>query len=248
MVTNGGNPEGLFRAAFLESGAPIPIGDITHGQGYYDFIVEQTNCTSSSDTLQCLREVPYTTLMNAINQTPNIMSYQVSKPMESALDTDPYCRAWQLPGCPEWMVYSLRLIHNSLSCKARLRIFRLSQGIVMTKELSFHFLHSILRQSIICIILASLIFSPLFSTDTQLSQYLQTYWFPTAPASAIQQLLVYYPQDPTQGSPYNTGILNQLSPQYKRIASIQGDAAWQAPRRFFLQQRSSMQKTWAFRE
>jgi acetylcholinesterase len=96
--------------------------------------------------------------------------------------------------------------------------------------------------------LASLIFSPLFSTDTQLAQYLQTYWFPTAPAAAIQQLLVYYPQDPTQGSPYNTGILNQLSSQYKRIASIQGDAAWQAPRRFFLQQRSSMQKTWAFRE
>jgi len=93
-----------------------------------------------------------------------------------------------------------------------------------------------------------LIFSPLFSTDTQLADYLQTYWFPTAPAATIQQLLVYYPQDPTQGSPYDTGTLNQLSPQFKRIASIQGDASFQGPRRFFLQQRSGMQNTWAFRE
>jgi hypothetical protein len=29
MVANGGNPEGLFRAAFMQSGSPIPAGDIT---------------------------------------------------------------------------------------------------------------------------------------------------------------------------------------------------------------------------
>jgi len=81
MVTNGGNTEGLFRAAFMESGSPIPMGDITHGQGFYDFIVDQTGCAGSSDTLQCLREVPYDLLMNAINQTPNIMSYQVNNLM-----------------------------------------------------------------------------------------------------------------------------------------------------------------------
>jgi len=93
-----------------------------------------------------------------------------------------------------------------------------------------------------------LISSPPFSTDTQLAEYLQTYWFPTAPAATIQQLLVYYPQHSTQGSPYDTGILNQLSSQFKRIASIQGDASFQGPRRFFLQQRSGIQNTWAFRE
>ena len=32
MVANGGNTEGLFRAAFMESGFPIPVGDITNGQ------------------------------------------------------------------------------------------------------------------------------------------------------------------------------------------------------------------------
>ena len=80
MITNGGNTEGLFRAAFMESGSPIPVGDITHGQGDYDLLVNQTGCTGASDTLQCLREAPYNSLMDAINQTPNsVFAYQVSR-------------------------------------------------------------------------------------------------------------------------------------------------------------------------
>ncbi|EIW81508.1 alpha beta-hydrolase [Coniophora puteana RWD-64-598 SS2] len=76
MLTNGGNTEGLFRAGFMQSGSPIPVGDITLGQQYYDFLVDQTGCASSDDTLECLRGVEYETLMDAINQTPNIFSYQ----------------------------------------------------------------------------------------------------------------------------------------------------------------------------
>jgi acetylcholinesterase len=29
MVTNGGDTEGLFRAAFMQSGSPIPISNMT---------------------------------------------------------------------------------------------------------------------------------------------------------------------------------------------------------------------------
>jgi hypothetical protein len=29
LVTNGGNPDGLFRAAFMQSGSPPSTGDIT---------------------------------------------------------------------------------------------------------------------------------------------------------------------------------------------------------------------------
>ncbi len=32
MVANDGDTEGLFRAAFMESGSPIPVGDIMNGQ------------------------------------------------------------------------------------------------------------------------------------------------------------------------------------------------------------------------
>lgn len=96
MLTNGGDTEGLFRAGFMQSGSPIPVGDITHGeiigtllssnadrclcvgQPYYDDLVTRTGCAGASDTLQCLREVPYDTLKNAMNMSPSIFAYQVS--------------------------------------------------------------------------------------------------------------------------------------------------------------------------
>lgn len=77
MLANGGNTEGLFRGAFMESGAPIPVGDITNGQKYYDALVKDTGCSGATDTLQCLRTVPYAALKAAINNSPGIFDYQV---------------------------------------------------------------------------------------------------------------------------------------------------------------------------
>ena len=77
MLTNGGNTEGLFRGAFMESGSPIPVGDITEGQAYYNTLVNLTGCSDASNTLECLRGVSYDTLMDAINTTPNLFSYMV---------------------------------------------------------------------------------------------------------------------------------------------------------------------------
>ena len=77
MVANGGNPEGLFRAAFMQSGGPIPVGDITHGQPYYDLLVAQTGCSGVNDTLQCLREVPYSKLLNVLMESPGPLVYEV---------------------------------------------------------------------------------------------------------------------------------------------------------------------------
>ena len=57
-----------------------------------------------------------------------------------------------------------------------------------------------------------------------------------------------YPADITKGSPFNTGVFNAITPQYKRFAAIQGDLVFQAPRRFFLQHRADKQPTWSFRE
>jgi carboxylesterase type B len=77
MLTNGGNTEGLFRAAFMQSGSPIPVGDITHGQQYYDALVQEVGCSSASDTLACLRTVDYADLHAAMDNSPDIFSYQV---------------------------------------------------------------------------------------------------------------------------------------------------------------------------
>ncbi|KAI0248237.1 Alpha/Beta hydrolase protein [Lactifluus subvellereus] len=59
MLANGGNTEGLFRAAFMQSGAPTP------GQRYYDDLVERCGCSSSYNILACLRMVSYTILIDA---------------------------------------------------------------------------------------------------------------------------------------------------------------------------------------
>ncbi|KAJ7464059.1 carotenoid ester lipase precursor [Mycena latifolia] len=75
MLTNNGDNEGLFRGAFMESGSPIPVGPIEHGQKYYDAIVQQTGCSGSADTLACLRTVPYAKLKAAQDASPFIFAY-----------------------------------------------------------------------------------------------------------------------------------------------------------------------------
>ena len=77
MITNGGDNEGLFRGAVMQSGGPIPVGDIERGQQYYDFMVEETGCTEHKDPLECLRRVPYTTYKKAMDRSPNMFAYQV---------------------------------------------------------------------------------------------------------------------------------------------------------------------------
>jgi hypothetical protein len=44
----------------------------------FDNLVADTGCSGASDKLQCLREVDFKTLKDAINNSPNIFSYQVS--------------------------------------------------------------------------------------------------------------------------------------------------------------------------
>jgi len=78
LVANGGNNEGLFRAAVMQSGSPPPYGDITEGQALYDTIVQETGCSGSSDTLQCLRALPFTVLKAAIDKSPGVFDFQVS--------------------------------------------------------------------------------------------------------------------------------------------------------------------------
>jgi hypothetical protein len=54
--------------------------------------------------------------------------------------------------------------------------------------------------------------------------------------------------DPSDGTPFNTSVLNEITPQYKRIAAFQGDVVFQAPRRWFLEHLSGKQKLWSYCE
>ena len=79
MLTNDGNTEDLFHGAFMQSGAPIPVGDISHGQAEYDALVNKTSCGGEQDTLACLRDVAFDVLMNAVDSSPSIVSYKVRR-------------------------------------------------------------------------------------------------------------------------------------------------------------------------
>lgn len=74
-ATYNGKP--LFRGAIMDSGSVIPANpvDCDKGQEVYDTVVKAAGCDGSSDTLTCLRELPYETFLNAANSVPGIFSY-----------------------------------------------------------------------------------------------------------------------------------------------------------------------------
>jgi len=212
MLANGGNTEGLFRGAFMESGSPIPVGDISHGQPYYDAVVSQTGCSGSADTLACLRTVPYAKLKAAINKSPGIFSYQ-----SLILAWLPRADGVFLTDNPQRLVQAGKVANIPIvsgDCDDEGTLFSLSTLNI--------------------------------TTEAQLLNYIKTIWLPGAADADLAKLAKLYPADITDGSPYDTSILNALTPQSKRIASFQGDAVFQAPRRFFLQSLSGKQNIWSF--
>lgn len=71
------NGKPLFRAGIMNSGSVIPADpvDCPKGQAVYDAVVSEAGCSSAPDTLACLRELDYTTFLNAANSVPGILSY-----------------------------------------------------------------------------------------------------------------------------------------------------------------------------
>lgn len=78
------------------------------------------------------------------------------------------------------------------------------------------------------------------STTDDLVNYLSTVVFLDAPRAKVQELVAAYPDDPSAGSPFGTGLLNNIYPQYKRLAAMQGDFVFTLTRRAFLNLTSSV--------
>ncbi|KAI0738668.1 carotenoid ester lipase precursor [Daedaleopsis nitida] len=84
------------------------------------------------------------------------------------------------------------------------------------------------------------------TTDAEFTDFLTQVWFPGASPADVSPVLALYPSDPAAGSPFNTGTANAFSPQFKRIAAVQGDWFFNAPRRQLLTRYSSTQATYTF--
>jgi hypothetical protein len=76
------------------------------------------------------------------------------------------------------------------------------------------------------------------TTTQDFEDYFNTVYWPKATQEQMARLSELYPQDPAAGSPYDTGLLNAISPQYKRISSLNGDYSFHSQRRQLLQKRT----------
>ncbi|KAH9175637.1 Alpha/Beta hydrolase protein [Lactarius sanguifluus] len=209
MLANGGNTEGLFRAAFMQSGSPTATGDITHGQKYYDDLVERIGCSSSSDTLACLRAAPYEELKATIDSS-KFRSGQLTNPESLAIAWQPRADGVFLADNPQKLVQRgkvARIPFVTGVCDDEGTIFALSASNL--------------------------------TTEADLRNYLTELFLPNATNAELDELL-------HTGSPYDTGIQNAFTPQFKCLASILGDFGFQVLRRFFLNNLSEKQNTWSF--
>lgn len=84
------------------------------------------------------------------------------------------------------------------------------------------------------------------TTDAKIVDYFQSVYWQKTPRSLIEELVNLYSTDPAEGSPYGTGIANQLGPRYKKIASMIGDYTFTAGRRTLLNVTAGRQDTWSY--
>ncbi|EGG06891.1 uncharacterized protein MELLADRAFT_63115 [Melampsora larici-populina 98AG31] len=82
-------------------------------------------------------------------------------------------------------------------------------------------------------------------TEDDVRQYFQ-YLCPKASETETTEILQLYPQDITQGSPFNTGILNAITPGYKQYAALFGDFTFQAFRRLTLRTTQSVMPSYGY--
>lgn len=86
------------------------------------------------------------------------------------------------------------------------------------------------------------------STDVHLRDFLHDYMAPEATDHELDLVLLHYPSFPPAGCPFDTGFRNNLGPQFKRIAAIQGDIVFHGPRRMMLNfNLARKEKAWSFR-
>lgn len=62
----------------MNSGAVIPATDVStpKAQAIYDKVVASSSCAGSTNSLSCLRALPYNDFQRAVTSVPGIFSYR----------------------------------------------------------------------------------------------------------------------------------------------------------------------------
>lgn len=205
LLYNGNNEyngKALFRGAIMDSGSTIPADpvDCPKGQVVYDTVVAAAGCSSSADTLDCLRNLDYTTFLNAANSVPGILSYN-----SVALSYLPRPDGSVLTKSPDVLVQS-----GQYAAVPMIIGDQEDEGTLFS------------------------LFQSNTTTTAELIDYLNDIFFHDATRDQITALVATYDDSISAGSPFRTGILNEIYPGYKRLAAILGDLTFTLTRRAFL--------------
>lgn len=224
-IINGGdhtyNGKPLFRAAIMNSGSAVPARNVSDAapQQVYDTVVNSAGCSAAKDTLACLRSVDYTTFLDASNSLPGIFSYR-------SLDLSYLPR----PDAGDNFFATSPDVPLLTGAFAKVPI------IIGDQED---------EGTLFSLTLANI------TTAAQVIDYLSSY-FPSNPnaKSDVTGLMATYPDQPLvgqpAGSPFNTSVLNNIYPEYKRLAAVLGDITFTLTRRAYLQAVSSTVNSWSY--
>jgi carboxylesterase type B len=78
-------------------------------------------------------------------------------------------------------------------------------------------------------------------TDSdELFEYFHNLYYPTAELASLHEVIDSYSDDASAGSPYGTGIFNEIFPTFKKLASLTGDLLFTMMGRLFLNAASEL--------
>ncbi|KAF8125294.1 sterol esterase [Boletus edulis] len=233
MVVYDGQSDGLFHGGVMVSGSVNPNFDISYprAQGYYDFLVAQTNCSIASDTLDCLRQAPYESIYSAVMQIPSVYSYQAVNLSWGPLVDGVFLKQSTRQSLSQGKYAQVPAILGDVDDEGT--FFSLTNLNVTTNDEFMEYLES--KYVNVHSSVASL-----------LTKHANDSFLVGVPQQEIQKVGRVYEEDPTLGSPYGVGTNDTLTPEYKRIASFQGDFYFQAPRRYTLRHLSRTQGVWSY--
>ncbi|TPX11614.1 uncharacterized protein E0L32_007593 [Thyridium curvatum] len=196
------NGRKLFRGAIMNSGSIVPADpvDCPKSQVVYNTVVSEAGCAGQTDTLACLKALPYQKFLNAANSVPGILSYN-----SVALSYLPRPDGNVLPDTPD------ELIKNKRYAAVPMIIGdQEDEGTLFA------------------------LFQPNITSTSRLVRYFKDIFFHGATEQQLTDLVNTYSPWPMAGSPFRTGIFNEIYPGYKRLAAMLGDLTFTLTRRAFL--------------
>ena len=205
----------------MDSGSIVPATDVTSSkpQAIYDAVVGNAGCGGASNALQCLRDADYDTFLNAVTAVPGIFSYR-------SLDLS------YLPRPDAGDDFFSQSPEDAIDAGNFAKV-----PVIVGDQEDEGTLFSLVQSNI--------------TTNDELIQYLASY-FPANPNALadVADLVANYPDQALlgqpAGSPFNTGVLNNIYPQFKRLAAVLGDVTFTLTRRVYLESLNGQVPCWSY--